>query len=845
MSFKFTKLEKKTFSKESSDFDELDLDNENVDDEKINQINNYQINNNLSSQLASMNNIKISEEEKIKEKEPQKNQEEKINNTQFYELTTNNLVEKIKNEYDEIYLNQQNDINKFVEKLANENSELKLEISKLKSEIMKLKIKNEFNYNINYNLNKVEKNKEHEINLEQYEEEKKKINDEYNYIIQNISSNLITKNIESLYDKLIKSQNDLYNIRKINVKLQEENEKLNLENNKIKFEFIQEKNKIIEKIIEIQSKANTDIELNKNIFLNQNEENKLNNVYLYYIDKIKNLTYEKNKLLTCNYDFFIKINDLSQLIEEKNNIINEKQKIISANELKILNLEQEINIIKIKNKEISNQLKEAQIKINEFSFDKGDNIVFQEKILDNKYNMMKRQLENKIAQLNKNLEDLNIKNINISKNNKELKETNEKLVTDFLLKKEQFDNIIKEKNQLIKDINNLKTDIKIKEEEIITNKNEYEIKIKYLLENINKENDNKKYDIEQIKSLINSIYEKLSSTNNDNNINSNIALFLKNNINEIAKLKEINKQMYSLCQNKEMNIILKEENEKLKNHIKEIMNLTLEKANITYIEKFKEEFINISLEQLILKIINFIKVYKICFLLQKIKTILNYSEKYINWLNEKEFFKNNNTSFDDVQLELKKIEEEINNIKIILKNNSLDFEKKIKNYLSKDEIKVEINNIQKKYEKIITDIIEYFLKHKNNNYKEDKEILSLQIPIKNYNLMIENNMNNLSLINQSIDSWSFFVNNDLNENNDNVFQAIINMTNLNNNIELNNINDFVVNNNNTENNMNENKYINSYEKEENENDENESNERNDTENKEKENESQYSIENKE
>jgi len=823
MSFKFTKLEKKTFSKESSDFDELDLDNENVDDEKINKINNYQINNNLSSQLASMNNIKISEEEKIKEKEPQKNQEEKINNTQFYELTTNNLVEKIKNEYDEIYLNQRNDINKFVEKLANENSELKLEISKLKSEIMKYKIKNEFNYNNNYNLNKVDKNKENEINLEQFEEENKKINDEYNYIIQNISSNIIIKNI----------------------KLKEENEKLNLENNKIKFEFIQEKNKIIEKIIEIQSKVNSDIELNKNIFLNQNEENKLNNVYLYYIDKIKNLTYEKNKLLTCNYDFFIKINDLSQLIEEKNNIINEKQQIISSNELKILNLEQEINIIKIKNKEISNQLKEAQIKINEFSFDKGDNIVFQEKILDNKYNMMKRQLENKIAQLNKNLEDLNIKNINISKNNKELKETNEKLVTDFLLKKEQLDNIMKEKNKLIKDINNLKTDIKIKEEEIITNKNEYENKIKYLEENINNVNDNKKDDIDQIKSLINSIYEKLP-INNENNINSNIALFLKNNINEIAKLKEINKQMYSLYKNKEMNIILKEENEKLKNHIKEIMNLTLEKANITYIEKFKEEFINISLEQLILKIINFIKVYKICFLLQKIKTILNYSEKYINWLNEKEFFKNNNTSFDDVQLELKKIEEEINNIKIILKNNSLDFEKKIKNYLSKDEIKVEINNIQKKYEKIITDIIEYFLKHKINNYKEDKEILSLQIPIKNYNLMIENNMNNLSLINQSIDSWSFFVNNDLNENNDNVFQAIINMTNLNNNIELNNINDFVVNNNNnTENNMNENKYISSYEKEENENDENESNERNDTENKEKENESQYSIENKE
>ena len=55
--------------KKPKDIDELDLDNENVDDEKINKINNYQINNNLSSQLASMNNIKISEEEKIKEKD--------------------------------------------------------------------------------------------------------------------------------------------------------------------------------------------------------------------------------------------------------------------------------------------------------------------------------------------------------------------------------------------------------------------------------------------------------------------------------------------------------------------------------------------------------------------------------------------------------------------------------------------------------------------------------------------------------------------------------------------------------------------------------------------------------
>ena len=142
------------------------------------------------------------------------------------------------------------------------------------------------------------------------------------------------------------------------------------------------------------------------------------------------------------------------------------------------------------------------------------------------------------------------------------------------------------------------------------------------------------------------------------------------------------------------------------------------------------------------------------------------------------------------------MKEEINNIKQTLKNDSLNFENKIKNFLSKDEIKVEINNIQKKYENIITNIFEYFLKYKATSlkYYENKEILILQIPIKTYNLMIENNMKNLSLISQSIDSWNLYVNNDLNENNDNIFQEIINMTNIFNNIEYNNISDMFNNN---------------------------------------------------
>ena len=761
MSFKFTKIDKKTLSKESFDFEDFELDIENEEEGNINQINNYKINNNLSSKLASdkyknkiddslknleknklndnINNDKKYEEIDIfktgNEQEPQnknqieKNQTNNKTNTQYYELTTNGLVEKIRNEYDEIYIHKQNDINNFIEKLANENCELKLQISKLNLEIIKLKVKNELNTNNNLlqNLNqnideeKINKTKkEMQITSEKIELEKKNIKEEYNFIIQNISSNIISKNIKSLYDKLIKSKNDLINSQKINCMLQEENEKLKSENYKIKSDIIEEKNKIIEKIIEIQTMTNSDIDLNKNLINpiydnnyssinkiakteeNQNEidlesDKSNNNVYIYYIEKIKNLTYEKNKLLTSNYDFFVKINDLSQIIEEKNNIINEQLKLISSSDLKVLNLEQQINSMSIKHKAMENQLKEAQEKINDLTLEKVGNIVFEEKILEHKNNISKKQLENKTAQLNKSLDELTLKNTKLNNNLIKLKEINEKISEENLLQKEEN---IKEKNKLLQDINRLKEELKIKEEKIIITINEYENKIKNIKESFgndsNKNNNN--VDMEQIQLIINEIYDKIYNNNNLNNINKNIneniSLFVKNNINIIVKLNEIGKQINNFYKKDQIYSLITEENEKLKNHIKDIINLTLEKTSITYIKKFKEDFINISFEQLILKIINYLKVYKVCFLLQKIKTSVSYSEKYISWLNEKDFFKNNNSSFEELKFEINNIEKQIDYIKNTLKNNSFEFEQKIKNFLSKEEVKIEVNNIQ-------------------------------------------------------------------------------------------------------------------------------------------------------
>ena len=845
MSFKFIKIEKKVISKESSDFEENESDNENlVEDEKINQIqmNNYQINNNLSSKkITSQNNVQNLNKEKSQEKEQETN---KNIETQFYELTTNGLVDKIKNDYDSLYINQQNDINKFVEKLAKENSELKLEISELNQKIIQLQIKNELNSNdyiYNNNNEYIENNlikKNIEINTEKIGIEKNRIKDEYNYIIQNITSNIISKNIKSLYDTLIRYIDEILKIQKINILLQEENNKLKKENDKIKLNFLEEKNKIVQKIIQIQSETNSDINIlnnnktieNKNLIINTDD-----NVYLSYIEKIKNLTYEKNKLLSCNYDFFIKINDLTQIIEEKNNIINTQIKQISSYDLKILNLEQELNSTKIKNKEINSQLIKAKEKMDESSFEKNDNNFLEEKIFENKCNIIKKQYENKISQLNKNLDDITQKNMNLNKKNKELKENNENLINDNLSKQNLIDNITQEKNNIYKELTNLKTELQLTQEQLITNENEYETKIKSVKETITTDNNNKNINIDKIKSLINNIYEKLPNNySNNKNINSNINIFVKNNINEIAKLNEINKQINILNKNEEINLAIKEENEKLKNHIKEIINLTLEKTNIIYIEKLKQDFTNISFEQLFLKIINYIKIFKICYLLQKTKTELNFSEKYITWLNGK-------NNLEEIKNEINKINEEINEIKNIIKNNSLDFEKKVKNFLSKDEIKVEINNIQKKYEKIITDIFEYFLQYKN--YSNDKEYLTLQIPIKNYNSMIENNMSNLSLITQSIESWNIFINNDLNENNNNFFQEIINMTTINNNLEYNNMNDLInsfeenENENETGDERNDNINVNENNSERKNNEENEDNEN--------ENESQYTLDNKE
>ena len=64
------------------------------------------LNNNRNEQIEKQNIL--DENYSKKEATLEQNDENKNNETQFYELTTNGLVEKIKNDYEDIYVNHQN-----------------------------------------------------------------------------------------------------------------------------------------------------------------------------------------------------------------------------------------------------------------------------------------------------------------------------------------------------------------------------------------------------------------------------------------------------------------------------------------------------------------------------------------------------------------------------------------------------------------------------------------------------------------------------------------------------------------------------------------------------------------
>ena len=711
--------------------------------------------------------------------------------TNFYELSTDNIVDKIQKNYNELILKRDEDINKFLQNLINENTNLKLQIKKLNID---LQTKNQKNilyqklvsnpYFINNNTIKENTDNSKLKNiLNKYEINKNEITNKYEAVIMNINNPLLQKNIEFLYNKFLITLDKLLDSQKINITLQEENAKYISKNDNIKTYILTERNNIINEIINIKQNMNSEIETNKNLLFNNNYTNERiypsNENYLLLKQEIKYLTYEKNKLLKINHDFFSKINVISQKYTENEQNLKdltkkiaeyEQQILILGNENQLLNTklisknkaivdyEKEINNLNKKNRELTDQ--NESLRNNNFP-ERSDKDIIN---------------ESKIKELNKKIQEMDEIYESTKNDYDKIKQQYESQIASINVIKNDKEKIFKEKNQLATELEKYQGKCNLLEKELLSIKNELENKNKELSNYININ----KNDYAEMQKLINDIYNYFIKNNifNSGNENENA-----DNNSILPKLKIIKNNLKILLKINENRInSLLTENEIIKSNIKEIIELTLENTNEKLVKKIRDNSANINLEILLLKIIDYIKVIKICSLLQKKQTIVNYSDKYLNFIFGTDFDKKNN--LDYISNTISTTQNDIIEIKNLVKKNSLDLEKQFTEFLSKDEVKNEFINIKEKYENIISGLFEYFLKYKV--YGDNEEFLLIQIPIKNYNLMIESNMKNICAVSQSIESWNLFVNNEINDNNNNVFKNIIELTRINGSLKLNN-----------------------------------------------------------
>ena len=442
------------------------------------------------------NNMDIDEEkeyEKYKITNDNKNQNKKDNEVMKLKIIIDNLQ-------------TENSLLKY--KLSNDNKD---NLSTSQNNYIKQNITNEQAYinnnnnlNINGNEQKVlellNKNKENEEIIKKLQEENKNLktnvlnknidaNSPYNFLMEELKTiSKVKSELELKLEKVQKERNDnISNYAHINI----ENEKLKNENSflrsmnknlnsdiqKFKFDDLQKskeesqklKNKIIElekdrnekneRVEEFKKKFNHDYGLSKKIrvilsFLNNNNKMMEAKINEYNLSKEKN---EKNKL------------ELQKIINEKNNIINLKDKIIEENKKK---LNEEIFKYTQLNIEYSNLLdisKENDININ--TVDNDIKIKKSFSVLSgtlNKYKEVVPFLNHKLESVekeNKALKDqINKLNMDINYKNNEMIKIKDKEIEEL---KNDIKRISNEKENLMKESVKMKTENNLMKDDII------------------------------------------------------------------------------------------------------------------------------------------------------------------------------------------------------------------------------------------------------------------------------------------------------------------------------------------------------------------------------------------
>jgi structural maintenance of chromosome 4 len=528
------------------------------DENEINNDNNQV----LSSEEENQNNNELNNNE---------NNENQINENDSNENI--NIIEKIKNDYEQLLNSKNDEISNFINDLANENSDLKKENITFKKE--KIEMENKIDIyertfpliNINYTEN-CQNESQNEINekikeLEnKYNEEKKNIENNF----QEINNKYIKNKEEISNEELEKIFNDYqkqilnlielkFNKEKSNIILNTQNEFFQTEKEYIKMVLLNEKYKILNTIKEIEGNYQKKIsnlannKFNSTSFLNNNPD----------LIKINELTFEKQQLLTNNYSLFNKCKEFSDL----NNQLNfEKEQLDCLY------------------KELSNSHKL---------------LLKEKKILESKIETLNNKNENLFKQIN----ELRQENIELKKkeNSFDLKiqinESNYQKEIEIL--KEVNQTTKTELDKLLNNKDNIINSLTIKEKELEENldkiNNEYNT-IKAEFDILKEENIKQKSELYSNNNKLKNLENLSSSLKEDN------TKYEKENSNYINNISSIQNELLKL---KEKNTNLEEENLKIKkiNEINSRNIIELKSINETLSKQLK--LVNESLNPLQLK----------------------------------------------------------------------------------------------------------------------------------------------------------------------------------------------------------------------------------------------------
>ena len=328
-----------------------------------------------------------------------------------------------------------------------ENNEKELIISNQRTKIYQLELKEKELEDLNKKYNELQKEfhdiMNYKISLE-YEIKRK----DNNY---NSDISLLKVEKDEYQHKFNES---LTNIKKLNAEidyLRRENE--------IKKKEIDRLNK---KINEINNKFN-EISENNNILIKENKE--LYDLNLHHDDEMLKIEEDNTRLSKLYQDLSVKMENnerekdhLTKVINEKNLNIDNLNNKINLQEENIKYLNKEIEDNSLLNKSLQQNYKDINIKIEELerenaimkeNLSKEKNIRIEEENRNRELNNLLLSKENEIDELNKNYENILIKQRDLNDENSEIKIDMEKYKNNCKILREQNNNLMKELQNII------------------------------------------------------------------------------------------------------------------------------------------------------------------------------------------------------------------------------------------------------------------------------------------------------------------------------------------------------------------------------------------------------------